>query len=119
MDKGAHFYKSDFQVHTPRDAQWGGGEAVTDAERKTYAEELIQACREKRQLVFASHSANFVVNGDAELVVCCDYVKAGDQTRGTVKDVGAIDKQAIKEEITLVTEGGKDAFKLRKEKYGF
>lgn len=47
MDKGAHFYKSDFQVHTPRDAQWSGGEAVTDAERKTYAEELIQACRAK------------------------------------------------------------------------
>ncbi len=79
----------------------------------------IWKAKSKRQLIFASHSANFVVNGDAELVVCCDYVKAGDQTRGTVKDVGAIDKQAIKEEITLVTEGGKDAFKLRKEKYGF
>lgn len=47
MDKGAHFYKSDFQVHTPRDAQWSGGDAVTDAERKTYAEELIQSCRAK------------------------------------------------------------------------
>jgi type III restriction enzyme len=79
----------------------------------------IWKAKSKRQLIFASHSANFVVNGDAELVVCCDYIKAGDQTRGTVKDVGAIDKQAIKEEITLVTEGGKDAFKLRKEKYGF
>ncbi|MFZ5391895.1 MAG: TrlF family AAA-like ATPase [Patescibacteria group bacterium] len=79
----------------------------------------IWKAKSKRQLIFASHSANFVVNGDAELVVCCDYVKTGDQTRGTIKDSGAIDKQTIKEEITLVTEGGKDAFKLRKEKYGF
>jgi len=22
MDKGAHFYRCDFQVHTPRDRQW-------------------------------------------------------------------------------------------------
>ncbi len=47
MDKGAHFYKCDFQVHTPRDAGWAGGDAVTDAERKTYSEELIIACRRK------------------------------------------------------------------------
>lgn len=79
----------------------------------------IWEAKSRRQLIFASHNANFVVNGDAELVVCCDYLKAGDQTRGTIKNVGAIDKASIKEEITLVTEGGKDAFKLRKEKYGF
>jgi chromosome segregation protein len=73
----------------------------------------------KRQLIFASHSANFVVNGDAELVVCCDYAKAGDQTRGTIKAMGAIDKREIREEIILVTEGGRDAFKLRMDQYGF
>jgi type III restriction enzyme len=47
MDKGAHFYKCDFQVHTPRDPNWVGAEAVSDAERKAYAEELILACRKK------------------------------------------------------------------------
>src|SRR6267142_4436428 len=47
MEKGAHFYKCDFQVHTPRDAQWSGTNAITDAERKAYAEELILACRKK------------------------------------------------------------------------
>jgi type III restriction enzyme len=72
-----------------------------------------------RQLIFASHNANFVVNGDAELVVCCDYVKAGYQTGGQIKAVGAIDNMGIKEEITNVTEGGEQAFKLRMEKYGF
>jgi chromosome segregation protein len=81
--------------------------------------EQIWKAKSRRQLIFASHSANFVVNGDAELVVCCDYVKAGDQTRGAIKAAGAIDNQVIKEEITLVTEGGRQAFKLRMEKYGF
>ena len=79
----------------------------------------IWAAKGRRQLVFASHNANFVVNGDAELVICCDYVKVGDQTGGRIKTSGAIDNREIREEITSVTEGGKDAFKLRKEKYGF
>jgi chromosome segregation protein len=47
MDKGAHFYKCDFQVHTPRDANWEGAEAVTPEERKAYADELVRACRAK------------------------------------------------------------------------
>src|ERR1017187_5459961 len=47
VDKGAKFRKCDFQVHTPRDAQWSGADAVSDAERKLYAEELIKACRTK------------------------------------------------------------------------
>jgi len=72
-----------------------------------------------RQLIFASHNANFVVNGDAELVICCDYVRVGDQTGGKIKAEGAIDNITIKDEITAVTEGGKQAFKLRMEKYGF
>ena len=81
--------------------------------------ERIWTAKTKRQLIFASHNANFVVNGDAELVICCDYLKAGDQTAGTIKLSGAIDNEKIRKEITTVTEGGEEAFKLRKEKYGF
>src|SRR5262245_27292190 len=47
MDKGAHFYRCDFQVHTPRDPQWEGGGAVSDIERQAYAAAFIAACREK------------------------------------------------------------------------
>jgi type III restriction enzyme len=79
----------------------------------------IWTAKTRRQLIYASHNANFVVNGDAELVICCDYIKAGDQTGGQIKASGAIDNLAIKEEITNVTEGGRQAFKLRMEKYGF
>lgn len=81
--------------------------------------ERIWKAKNRRQLIFSSHNANFVVNGDAELVICCDYVRAGDQTGGQIKAMGAIDNPGIKDEITTVTEGGKEAFILRKEKYGF
>lgn len=81
--------------------------------------EQVWKAKRKRQLIFASHSANFVVNGDAELVVCCDYTKAGDQTHGIIKAAGAIDNEVIREEIILVTEGGRVAFKLRMDQYGF
>jgi chromosome segregation protein len=73
----------------------------------------------KRQLIFSSHNANLVVNGDAELVVCCDYRAAGDQSRGQIKLTGAIDIPNVRAEITTVMEGGEKAFRLRKEKYGF
>lgn len=90
-----------------------------DSKMATDIVSQIWKAKSQRQLIFASHNANFVVNGDAELVICCDYVRAGDQTGGQIKLVGAIDKTEIRDEITSVTEGGKAAFKLRKEKYGF
>src|SRR5215467_9068731 len=47
MDKGAHFSCCDFQVHTPRDGQWDGQSAVSEAERLQYAQEFIAAVRAK------------------------------------------------------------------------
>ncbi len=85
-------------------------------------EEIIKNiwnAKTKRQLIFTSHSANMVVNGDAELVICCDYRESGNQTRGSLKALGAIDDKIIRDEITSVMEGGEKAFRLRKEKYGF
>lgn len=81
--------------------------------------ENIWSAKNKRQLIFTSHNANLVVNGDAELVVCCDYKESSQQTQGEIKYEGAIDNPEIKKEITLIMEGGEKAFKLRKEKYGF
>jgi len=79
----------------------------------------IWEAKKKRQLIFTSHNANLVVNGDAELVVCCDYKDSTSQTRGVIKEQGAIDKKLVRNEITSVMEGGEKAFKLRKDKYGF
>lgn len=79
----------------------------------------IWSAKSKRQLIFASHNANLVVNGDAELVVCCSYRTANDQSGGKIKLEGAIDVPEVRQEITTVMEGGEKAFRLRKEKYGF
>lgn len=79
----------------------------------------LWSAKSKRQIVFASHNANLVVNGDADLVVCCDYRVAGDQSGGKIKLEGAIDQTAVRSEITTVMEGDERAFRLRKEKYGF
>jgi type III restriction enzyme len=54
MDKGAHFYKTDFQIHSPRDAGWVGdgitiwpkGKPVSDEERLAFARRFIAKCRE-------------------------------------------------------------------------
>ncbi len=81
--------------------------------------EHVWRAKGKRQLVFSSHNANLVVNGDAELVVCCDYRIVGEQSSGEIKIQGAIDINDVRMEITKVMEGGIEAFKLRKDKYGF
>jgi hypothetical protein len=47
MDRGAHFYRCDFQVHTPRDLRWAGPDAVTEEERLAYGRKFVEACRDK------------------------------------------------------------------------
>ncbi len=81
-------------------------------------EQLWEAKR-LRQIVFASHNANLVVNGDAELVTWFGYRAAGDESRGTIKGEGAIDVPDAREAIKRIMEGGESAFRLRREKYGF
>jgi len=46
MDKGAHFYKTDFQIHTPRDPSWTGCEPVTAEDRLEFAKRFVEKCRE-------------------------------------------------------------------------
>lgn len=48
MNKGARYFKSDFQVHTPRDLQFSGQHYVTEEQRKEYSEKFIKACRDKK-----------------------------------------------------------------------
>jgi len=79
----------------------------------------VWQAKQKRQMIFASHNANLVVNGDAELVAWCGYRTAGDQSRGTIAGEGAIDMPNARDAIKAIMEGGEAAFNLRKEKYGF
>ncbi|RUM99319.1 hypothetical protein EET67_03940 [Pseudaminobacter arsenicus] len=81
--------------------------------------EQLWNAKRKRQIIFVSHNANLVVNGDAELVAWCDYRKAGDQSGGKIAGEGAIDVPDVREAIKRIMEGGEAAFNLRREKYGF
>ncbi|MBK7021396.1 MAG: hypothetical protein IPH38_17845 [Candidatus Microthrix sp.] len=60
-----------------------------------------------------------MVNGDAELVIVCENRQQGDRSGGFVGHQGAIDVEDVRSAVTQVMEGGEEAFKLRKEKYGF
>ena len=44
-DKGAHFYRCDFQVHTPRDTQWKGDSSASPDDRRAYAASFVEHCR--------------------------------------------------------------------------
>ncbi len=72
--------------------------------------------KERRQFLIASHNANIPVSGDAELIV----VLKADEKRGRVADggLGSIDIASVKDFVTRILEGGSEAFRIRKEKYG-
>lgn len=46
MDKGAHFYRCDFQVHSPRDLAWKGTSYTEPDDRTACLESFIKACRQ-------------------------------------------------------------------------
>jgi type III restriction enzyme len=46
-DKGAHYYRCDFQVHSPRDLKWSGACPTSEVDRAAYAAKLVEACRAK------------------------------------------------------------------------
>jgi type III restriction enzyme len=45
MDNGAHYHRSDFQVHTPRDRQWKGPRPIGEEAREQYGHTFVSACR--------------------------------------------------------------------------
>lgn len=69
----------------------------------------------RRQVVFATHNANIVVNGDADQVI----VLEADATRGRVLASGAIENPEVRDAIVSTLDGGDEAFRLRRAKYGF
>lgn len=76
----------------------------------------LRSEKEKRQFLIVTHNANIPVSGDAELIVVLD----ADERHGQVANngMGSIDSQHIKSHVEHILEGGKDAFLIRKEKYG-
>ncbi|MHC4132330.1 MAG: TrlF family AAA-like ATPase [Planctomycetota bacterium] len=103
-----------------------GGPLIIDQPEDDLNKELtyeivkqLWKAKEIRQIIIASHDANLVVNGDAELIIYCGYASEEGRSKGKIKNLGAIDVFDIRESITKVMEGGREAFELRKQKYGF
>lgn len=78
--------------------------------------------KRRRQFVFATHNANIPVLGDAELIVGLTASgEAGQEgkARLTREHMGSIDTQSVRELVEDVLEGGREAFEMRRLKYGF
>ena len=77
-----------------------------------YLVNLVKDVKTNRQIIFATHNANFVVNGDSELIhvlVTRDDNKS-EIVSTTIEDLGHRDK-------LLALEGGRAAFNRREKRY--
>ncbi len=77
-----------------------------------YLVALIKKQKQKRQIIFATHNANFVLNADAELII-----QLKNEDNKIVVQSFMIESDAYKEDL-LKLEGGEKAFKDRERKYG-
>ena len=69
----------------------------------------------RRQVIVATHDANIVVNGDADMVIQLEATA----NKGRVACAGAIDDPVVRDAIVQTVDGGREAFRLRRRKYGF
>ena len=78
-----------------------------------YLVELVKTVKLNRQIIFATHNANFVVNGDAELIHALEMTddKVTKIQNFTIEDFAYRGR-------LLALEGGPDAFLKREHRYG-
>ncbi|WP_187898940.1 TrlF family AAA-like ATPase [Helicobacter pylori] len=77
-----------------------------------YLVALIKKQKQKRQIIFATHNANFVLNADAELII-----QLKNENNKIVAQSFMIESDAYRDDL-LKLEGGEEAFKNRERKYG-
>ena len=75
----------------------------------------LKKLKGRRQVIVATHNPNVVVNGDADMVIQLEATA----NRGCVACSGAIEEPAIRDAIVRTVDGGEEAFRLRRRKYGF
>lgn len=86
---------------------------------------LLRTTKINRQLIFATHNPNFVVNGDADKVIVMNSGSPSTTGGGSAAPRmsmlidGAIETPSVRDAITEIMEGGKEAFELRSRKYDF
>lgn len=72
----------------------------------------LRAIKGTRQVIFVTHNPNIPVLGEAERV----FVFSSDGQHSTLRQVGTVDE--CKDQIERILEGGREAFLLRKARYG-
>jgi hypothetical protein len=95
-----------------------------DLDNRFITDGVVPKMREekrRRQFIFATHNANIPVLGDAELIL--GLSPAGEAELGRAKinpeHMGSIDAGPVRELVEEVLEGGREAFEMRRLKYGF
>lgn len=78
--------------------------------------ETIRNNKIKRQYIFATHNANIPVFGDAELIIAMEEIDR--QGKISENGIGSIDSEGVRNKVIQILEGGRDAFRMREEKYG-
>ena len=76
---------------------------------------VLKKLKGRRQIIVATHNANIVVNGDADIVIQLEATAS----RGWIAVAGAIEEPAVRDAIVRTVDGGDEAFRLRRLKYGF
>ncbi len=95
-----------------------------DLDNRFITEGIVPIMRQEkrqRQFVFSTHNANIPVLGDAELIL--GLTASGEAAEGHAeiapRHMGSIDSRPVRELVEEILEGGKDAFEMRRSKYGF
>ncbi len=75
----------------------------------------LKRLKGRRQIIVATHDANIVVNGDADQVIQLEATA----NRGRIARTGAIEEPSVRDAVVRTVDGGDEAFRLRRLKYGF
>lgn len=95
-----------------------------DLDNRFITESIVPIMRReklRRQFIFSTHNANIPVLGDAELILGLDVSGEAETGQATIatEHMGSIDSRPVRELVEEILEGGKDAFEMRRSKYGF
>lgn len=77
----------------------------------------LRTAKQKRQFIFSTHNANIPVFGDSEWIGALKEVDGV----GTLSEdsVGSIDIETVRSLVSEILEGGREAFEIRRAKYGY
>jgi energy-coupling factor transporter ATP-binding protein EcfA2 len=95
-----------------------------DLDNRFITDDVVPRMREekrRRQFIFSTHNANIPVLGDAELILGLTASGEADGGRARIvpEHMGSIDSRSVRELVEEILEGGKEAFEMRRLKYGF